>query len=141
MIRNISYNNDRIKEEIDSLVGSSFSFKERWRMKSIGTPSMQITSCSPEIHELLEKDNNRPVCNAELRPKGIILRFRSRLETYGLIIPFYRLSFYQNGTEWSFHGEGRFIKTMPLQSGKGLQRFKQNLLNLKGSAEQRIEDL
>ena len=56
-------------------------------------------------------DNNRNTCNIELRPNGIILRFRSLLETYGLIIPFYKLNIHKEKSyQYSIFYESSFIK-------------------------------
>ena len=65
----------------------TFSLKERWAKGGIGSSKLVIGQSSMDIHNLLVLDNNRNTCNIELRPKGIILRFRSLLETYALVIP------------------------------------------------------
>ena len=52
------------------------------------------------------RDSNDNTCNIELRPNGIILRFRSLLETYGLIIPYYKLTLFKgSGEAYSIHME------------------------------------
>ena len=58
-----------------------------------------INSASIDIHNLLILDQNINTCNIELRPKGIIVRFRSLLETYGLIIPYYKLKIYKGKSQ------------------------------------------
>lgn len=88
MLLNISYNDPKQKKRIDEAVGKTFSLKERWRLSGIGSEKLIITSSSIDIHNLLMLDKNINSCNVELRPKGIIVRFRSLLETYGLIIPY-----------------------------------------------------
>ena len=95
MLVNASYNNPEIDRKIDSLVGKPFTLKQRWTMKGIGSPKLYITSASLQIRNLLLLDNNLDSCNIELRPDGIILRFRSLLETYGLVIPYYKLTLYK----------------------------------------------
>ena len=95
MLRNISYNNPKIKKEIESAVGSSFNILERIKMKGIGSSNLEIVDCSEEIKNLLILDNNNNKCNIEIRKKGLIVFFRSLLETYGLIIPYYKLKIFK----------------------------------------------
>ena len=63
------------------------------------------------IYSLLILDNNDNTCNIEMRPKGIIIRFRSLLETYALIIPYFKLSIFKpTGDTYSIHsGENKII--------------------------------
>ena len=99
MLVNNSYNEPKIKEAMEGLVGPPFRLKERWQLGGIGSPKLIITQTSAEIHSLLALDHNRNSCNIELRPKGIILRFRSLLETYALVIPYYKLQLYKGKAE------------------------------------------
>lgn len=92
MLVNVSYNNKDIIRKIEKEVGAAFSFRERFTLDGIGSPKLFILDSSSHIKNLLNLDNNTNSCNIELRPKGIIIRFRSLLETFGLIIPYYKLS-------------------------------------------------
>ena len=92
MLLNISYNEPKVKEKIETLVGKPFTLKERLAMNGVGSSKLLISSASVDIHKLLILDNNLNTCNIELRPNGIILRFRSLLETYAFIIPYYKLT-------------------------------------------------
>lgn len=95
MLYNISYNDPSITAKINAAVGKPFSLKQRLQHKGIGSPKLLITKTSLEIHNLLVLDQNTNHCNVELRPQGIIIRFRSLLETYGLIIPYFKLKVYK----------------------------------------------
>ena len=60
---------------------------------------------------MLELDHNINYCNIEIRPKGIILRFRSLLETYALIIPYYKLKLFKGkSNEYSVYIDKYFVK-------------------------------
>lgn len=91
MLLNVSYNNKDINRQIDHAVGKAYSWRERIRLGGIGSPPLEITEASREIRELLDLDQNRNLCYIELRPKGIVIRFRSILETYALVIPYDKL--------------------------------------------------
>ena len=104
MLLNISYNSDKNQDLILSLVGKPYSLWSLFKIGKIGSPRLKIISASNEISDLLSYDNNINWCNIELRPKGIILRFRSLLETYGLIIPYYKLTLFKSDlNEYSFY--------------------------------------
>ncbi len=113
MLFNVSYNDSKIIEMIEAAVGKPFSLKERWAKGGIGSSKLVISQSSIDIHNLLVLDNNRNTCNIELRPKGIILRFRSLLETYALVIPYYKLTLYKGkAQEYSIYIDKQFVKVI-----------------------------
>ena len=130
MLVNVSYNNKEITRKVDEEVGKPFSLKERLALKGIGSPKLFITETSVEIRNLLILDNNLDTCNIEIRPKGIILRFRSLLETFALVIPYYKLSVYKgNFAVYSIHRDHYFVKIK--SDTKAIQRFFKKLLDYK----------
>jgi hypothetical protein len=111
MLHNVSYNNSKIDREITKEVGSLLTLKERWKLKGSGSPKLHITACSIHIYNLLILDNNANSCNIEIREKGIVVRFRSLLETYALPIPFYKLTIYKGrAQEYSIYRDNYFVK-------------------------------
>jgi len=129
MLLNVSYNNPKIRGQINSTIGNPFTLKERIKMHGIGSPKLFINTASIEINNLLILDNNRNVCNIEIRPKGIILGFRSLLESYALIIPFYKLSIYKGKVdEYSIYKDHYFVK---VQADKQAHSFIKKLLKYK----------
>ncbi|WP_149274862.1 hypothetical protein [Pareuzebyella sediminis] len=141
MLLNVSYNNKEITKKIDRAVGKPYLLKDRWKMGGIGSPRLFITETSIEIHNLLILDNNRDQCNVELRPKGIIVRFRSLLETFALIIPYYKLVVYKGDLAvYSIHRDHHFIKVKA--DTKAIQNFFKKLLDHKAdNSPTSIEDL
>ena len=106
MLANVSYNNKAQRESIDMLVGKPFILVNRLKLGGVGSPKLHVVSSSKEIDSLFVLDHNDNTCNIELRPNGIILRFRSLLETYGLIIPYYKLNIFKGtGEVYSIHME------------------------------------
>lgn len=141
MILNVSYNNKSITNKIENEVGKPFTLKERWVMGGIGSPKLIITEASIEIKNLLILDNNRDTCNIELRPKGIIVRFRSLLETFALIIPLYKLNLYKGESSvYSIYRDRYFIKVE--SDTKAVQKFFKKLLAFKAdNTPTSVEDL
>ena len=141
MLVNVSYNNKELTRKIDDEVGKPFLLKNRWAMGGIGSPKLFITESSIEIRNLLLLDNNLDSCNIELRPKGIIVRFRSLLETYALVIPYYKLSVYKGDFAiYSIYRDHHFIKVR--SDTKAIQKFFKKMLDYKAdTSPTSIEDL
>lgn len=128
MLLNVSYNDKTITKKIDDAVGKPIPIKERFAMGGIGSPKLFITEASIDIYNLLILDNSTNTCNVEIRPNGIIVRFRSRLETYGLIIPYYKLNVYKGDIGiYSIYMDHYFIKVK--SDTKAIQRFFRKLLD------------
>ncbi|MGB5428474.1 hypothetical protein [Eudoraea sp.] len=141
MLVNVSYNNRDLTRKIDNEVGKPFMLKERWAMNGIGSPKLFITETSIEIGNLLLLDNNLNSCNVEMRPKGIIVRFRSLLETYALVIPYYKLTIYKGDLAiYSIFRDHYFIKVK--SDTKAIQKFFKKILDFKAdNLPTSIEDL
>lgn len=125
---------------IGALVGPPFKLSQRWQLGGIGSPKLIISQSSIEIHNLLVLDHNTNSCNIELRPKGIIVRFRSLLETYALIIPYYKLQLYKGkASEYSVYMDQYFVK---VYANDSVHQFFRKLRNEKNrNTPPSIEDL
>ena len=141
MLANVSFTNKELDRKIRESVGKPFTLKERWKLGGIGSPKLSITSCSVEIGNLLNLDNNLNTCNIELRPKGIILRFRSLLETYALVIPYYKLSVYKGDAQvYSIYKDHYFVKVK--SDTKSVKQFFRKMMDYKAdNSPTSIEDL
>ncbi|NND62187.1 MAG: hypothetical protein HKN48_03220 [Flavobacteriaceae bacterium] len=130
MLVNVSYNNKSITKTIDAELGKPFTLRDRIKMGGIGSPRLVITNTSVQINNLLILDNNRNYCNIELRPKGIIIGFRSLLESYALIIPYYKLTLYKGkAEEYSLYRDNYFVKIEARD--KGVHKFIRKLIRIK----------
>ncbi len=141
MLVNISYNQPKIKEKIIEEVGPPFTLLERFKMNGTGSPKLHITSTSLDIHNLLVLDNNANICNIEMRPKGIIVMFRSLLETYALVIPYYKLNLYKGrAEEYSIYKDHSFIK---IKAGEPpIHKYMMKIVDFKtGNAPTQVEDM
>ncbi|GEQ85667.1 hypothetical protein ULMS_11750 [Patiriisocius marinistellae] len=143
MLLNVSYNNKQVSNKIDAEVGKPFTLKERFSMKGIGSTKLVITETSIQISNLLILDNNRNQCNIEMRPKGIIVGFRSLLESYALIIPYYKLVLYKGkAEEYSIYRDNYFIKIKARAKDKSIHKFIQKVMDAKiENSPTRIDDL
>lgn len=141
MLLNVSYTDKKITKKVDEAVGKPFTLKERFALGGIGSPKLFITDANIEIQNLLILDNNLNTCNIEMRPKGIIVRFRSLLETYGLIIPYYKLTIYKGDfAVYSIYKDNYFIKVK--SDTKAIQKYFRKFLDYKAdNAPTSIEDL
>ncbi len=141
MLLNVSYSDKKITKKIDDAVGKPFTLKERFAMGGIGSPKLNIAQTSVEINNLLILDNNRNTCNIEIRPKGIIVRFRSLLETYGLVIPYHKLNIYKGDMAiHSIYMDHYYIKVH--SDTKAVQKFFKKLLDHRAdNMPTSIEDL
>ncbi|MEL6812622.1 MAG: hypothetical protein AAFP76_14935 [Bacteroidota bacterium] len=143
MLFNVSHNDKEITRKINDLVGKSYSWMERIRRKGIGSPRLIITEASPDIDQLLEKDNRRRYGNIELRPKGIIIGFRVGLEAYALVIPFHQLVIYKSEADgYSIYHHTQFVKVAPDAYDRPIHGFMSKLMMEKAAQSgTRIEDL
>jgi len=141
MLVNVSYNNKEITRKVDEEVGKPFTLKERFALKGIGSPKLFITESSSGIRDLLLLDNNLDSCNIEMRPKGIIVRFRSLLETFALVIPYYKLTIYKGDfAVYSIFRDHHFIKVR--SDTKAIQKYFRKILDYKAdNTPTSIEDL
>lgn len=123
MLYNISYKDPKIEREINELVGKSYSLIENLKNGGIGSPKLFITRCSAAIFDLLHVNNTVKFCNIELRPKGIIIGFQSRLDVYALVIPYYKLVLFKPGNSITFHIDHHYISIDYSKNSKGVQKF------------------
>ena len=111
MLKNLSYKDPQIEKQINSLVGKELSLIKKLKLKGAGSRKLYIKKCDNEIYDLLCNDYDLSVCNIEIRPKGIIIYIKSKLETYGLIIPYYKLIIFKVGDEdYTINADTNFIK-------------------------------
>lgn len=137
MIKNLSYNSKKNKAVLFELVGRPLSLIERFKLRGIGSNKLIITDASKEIVELLRLDNNINYCNIEIRKNGIVIRFRSLLETFGLIIPYYKLVIYKGESKiYSFYKDQHFVKF--LVNNKNSSLFVKKVVRLKTEYQKKM---
>ncbi|MEM6737947.1 MAG: hypothetical protein AAF620_17950 [Bacteroidota bacterium] len=65
-----------------------YLWKDRWKMGGIGSKRMIIEDISEGYQKYLNAEHYLSYANIELRPKGIIVHFRYKLQAYAWIMPF-----------------------------------------------------
>ncbi len=132
MLTNVSYNNPEVSRKIDALVGRPYTLRKRWHLGGIGSPKLTIRESSTQIRNLLLLDNNRSTCNIELRPGGIVLGFRSLLESYALVVPYFKLSLLKGDLGvYTIHKDQYFVRVEA--DTKAAQAFFVKMLHLKAN--------
>lgn len=143
MLLNVSYNNPEVKRKIDAEVGPPFGLRERIKQGGIGIGHLVITESSIQIQNFLALDKYRNKCNIELRPGGIIVGFRALLDSYALIIPYWKLNLYKGrAEEYSIYRDNYFIKIEAKAKDKKVHNFVKRILAEKAKqAPTNIDDL
>ena len=132
MLLNISYNRPQIKNQINNNIGRAFPLVDRLKMGGIGSGKLVIDTTSQQIHNLLVLDSYRNTCSIEMRPEGILLSFRSLLETYALVIPYRKLHIYKGKSEqYSIYMDNYFVKVKADE--KRIHKFMRKVLDFKVS--------
>lgn len=133
MLVNFTYNDPERKRVVADAVGKPIPFFKRFKNGGIGYARLKIISCSPQIQKLLDYDNNLNVAVIEKRQKGILIWFRSILESYVLVIPYHQLVIYRNGLHYSLHGNGFKMEVSHIPEKKINHSFFQQLQKDKAS--------
>ncbi len=143
MLLNVSYNNPEIKRKIEAEVGAPFGLRQRIQQGGIGIGHLIITEASIQVQNFLALDKYRNKCNIELRPNGIIVGFRALLDSYALIIPYWKLNLYKGrAEEYSIYRDNYFIKIEAKAKDKKVHNFMRRILDEKAKqAPTNIEDL
>lgn len=122
MLLNLSYKDPVVNDKLIAQVGKGFSLKERIKLKGIGSGRYVVVAASPNIQNLLLLDTNVNWCQIEMRPKGLVVRFRKLLDTYGFVIPYHKLSIFKTDRGYTLHKDQQFA-TLQAQNEEGLKSF------------------
>jgi len=136
MIRNISYHKLELKQEIYDYVGRSFPLVARFKLKGIGSQRYQVLTASKKLADLFARDSAANFCNIELRTKGIMLRFRSKQETFGWLIPYRLLTVFKDGISLSLYDGRESIQLKAAQNAQLKTDFINKMIRLKAEASE-----
>lgn len=102
-------------------------------MGGIGSRRMLIKSASPELWQWLNRQNTAKYCYLELRPYGVIVHFRSILETFAWVVPYRHLSVFRNGKQIDLHAAGHFMHLTGINNFTADYAFLKKMLDLQQS--------
>lgn len=83
-----SYKNKKIIAEINCAVGRSFGILDRFRMKGIGSRRLKVEGSSPTIKRGLNAAHYISLVSVEMRPQGLIVYFRKKIDNYVAVFPY-----------------------------------------------------
>lgn len=78
------------------MVGKSFSIFSKKRWQGIGSERLLVVGAKGKLAQIFQDKYRQNFANIELRPGGIIVRIRYRLEVYGLVIPYRHLTLFKS---------------------------------------------
>jgi len=133
LIFNITYPDKKTKRQIETIIGPSFGFMERFRMKGIGSAKLKIVEASPEIQQLISTSQDTSYCNLELRTKGIVVGFNSAGRIYAWCIGYHQVNIYCNGGRLSVYGPIHSLKAVPPFNGQLDKKFISKVLGFKAA--------
>ncbi|MFT4754090.1 MAG: hypothetical protein ACI9GM_000656 [Salibacteraceae bacterium] len=132
MLFNTSYRNKDYEKESDQILGKSFSFFEKIKMRGNGSGRLVIVQLSAKLEPENRQDIATNYANIELRPKGVIIHFANRLDRYSWVIPYYRVVLYSTQT-FSIHANGNFIQFKKNQNYLDNKKFINKMTDLKNT--------
>ncbi len=86
-----SYNDKKINRLINEAVGESYSFAERWKLRGIGSKRLVVSAASSDFEVARNPEHYQTVVSIELRPKGLLVYFRKKIDNYTAVFPFHKL--------------------------------------------------
>jgi len=122
MLFDTSYHDKKIERQINQSVGPVFSFKERWKLGGIGSKRLTIADITDDYKKYLNEEHYQSKANIELRPKGIIVHFRYKLEEYSWVMPFDDLTL-KNESNLVLTAGDKFIAFEEKLEERFLQKF------------------
>lgn len=131
MIRNLTYNDPHIRQEVEAKIGKPFPWLTRIKMGGIGSQRLVIHDASSEILTHLERNNHIRYSNIELRNRGIIIGFFSGTNRYGLIIDFEEMLLTQKEQQLKLSGREFFMELKPLNNDVLDGKFLEKLMKVK----------
>jgi len=141
MILETTYNYKELRDEIREVVGKPISFFKRLRMGGNGSQRLVVIEAFDDLEKLLLVDNRSKFCNIEIREKGIILHFRSRLETFAWVVPFHLLSIFKSDNSFSVFCGADFVRLKAAHNSLLNQKFIKKILDSKAEQSKTFQHI
>lgn len=141
MILETTYRSKEIKKTIDEAIGEPVSFFKRFKIGGVGSQRLIFLEASKDFEHLIYVDNKSKFCNIELREEGIILHFRSRLETFAWVVPYRIMSWFKAENSFSIYAGSEFVRLAPAHNAAINNKFINKMLNMKSITSQKYSIL
>ncbi len=110
MIYDLTYTDREADKAINQELGKAFGLIERVKLRGIGSERMIVSGGTGQVDDIFTKNYRQNFANVELRPKGVLIRIRYRLEIYAFSIPYAQCSIFKSDVELTFHRGGNSIR-------------------------------
>ena len=87
-IYDFSYTDKKIIREINELLGKPYNFFERIKLGGIGSKRLEVSSVSDDLKSIVNPEHYTTLVSLEIRPKGILIYFRKKLDVYAVPMRF-----------------------------------------------------
>ena len=138
MIYNRTYSDNDTENEINDLIGKSFSFLKILKLGGVGSSRFIIESASEKFLNFLNKVADINYCNIELRPKGVMVNITQQLNLHSWVIPYYKLVIFDSQS-FSIHCDGLNIKLTKDRNYRNNKSFNSKMMKLKNEYLKNIE--
>jgi hypothetical protein len=85
-LHNISYNDPNVRRAVEAECGPAFDLWTTIKRGGSGSSRFRLLDAPPAVLTLIDRLEDRRFCSLEMRPNGLLVRMRNRLET--LAVPF-----------------------------------------------------
>jgi hypothetical protein len=125
----LTYNSRDVNRQIDAAIGRPWGIFSKKRWQGIGSERLVVSNATGKVEQLFGGRFTQNFANIELRPRGVLIRVRYRLEVYGIVIPFAKLTLFKNNPgEVNIHFDGDKITLRNYQGRAVNQHFISKLL-------------
>ena len=120
------------RRQVIELVGQPYSIWRRLKMNGNGSQRLTIVDANNEITELIKSPGStEPYINIELRPAGLIIHIRVRLDNWALILPYHTLSIFSQNNQLNIYSGKWKLKLAGYRNNPLQRNFIQKVLDLK----------
>lgn len=108
MIFKTTYIDKKVSLEMNHLLGKKYSFFQKVKRKGVGSSRFIVQNVSVGLLEFIHPKPYISYVNIEIRPKGIIVFFNKKYQTWAWCIPFYHLTIFKSKHS-SIHAQGHSL--------------------------------
>jgi hypothetical protein len=138
MLLNVTYPDYKVKSTIEKIVGQPYSLIERIKMGGIGTSKLLMVEATEEIHKLLTVTSDTTYCHLECRKAGLLIGFQTTMKIYVWLIPYHKLTIYNNSGQLVIYGPKNNIKVKAPFNGTIDKKFIKKILSIKAEYLQKF---